>query len=95
MEYGKPEPTTVGRYKMKVRVWDWEEKKDKIVYFGHRDYEDFTQHGDLKRRRSYLRRSAGIRNWRGQLTKDDPRSANYWSRRVLWASGERERRASP
>jgi hypothetical protein len=59
-----------------------------VVHFGHPDYEDYTQHRDAKRRRNYLTRSAGIRNGQGRLTKDDPLSANYWSRRVLWDSQE-------
>lgn len=58
--------------------------KIKLVKFGLRGMEDFTQHKDSKRRKSYLARSAGIRNKSGKLTKDDPFSANYWSRRHLW-----------
>lgn len=58
------------------------------VHFGHVDYQDYTQHGDEQRRHNYLRRSAGIRDGSGQPTKDDPMSPNYWSRRILWASGE-------
>jgi len=34
--------------------------------------------------KSYLARSAGIRNKEGKLTKNDKNSANYWSRRVNW-----------
>lgn len=65
-----------------VRVYDPEVQREKIVYF------DDSNHEDLRRGDLYLRRSAAIRNKRGQLTKDDPRSANFWSRRYLWASGE-------
>lgn len=62
--------------------------KTHTVHFGHPAYEDFTMHKDPKRRQNYLKRSAGIRNGTGQLTKDDPLSANYWARRILWASKE-------
>tara|TARA_Y100000114_G_scaffold155716_1_gene180622 strand:+ start:348 stop:836 length:489 start_codon:yes stop_codon:yes gene_type:complete len=58
--------------------------KIRIVHFGQKGYQDFTQHKDKKRRKNYLTRSAGIRNKSGQLTKDDPFSPNYWARRELW-----------
>lgn len=56
----------------------------KLVRFGLRGMEDFTQHRDPERRRNYLARSAGIKDKSGKPTKDDPFSANYWARRVLW-----------
>lgn len=56
----------------------------KLVSYGLRGYEDFTQHGDSERRKNYLTRSAGIRNKAGNLTKDDKFSANYWARKDLW-----------
>jgi hypothetical protein len=58
--------------------------KVRIIHFGQKGYQDFTQHKDKKRRKNYLTRSAGIRNKSGQLTKDDPFSPNYWARRKLW-----------
>lgn len=56
----------------------------KLVRFGLRGMEDFTQHKDPKRRENYLSRSAGIKDKNGNLTKDDKFSANYWARKVLW-----------
>jgi Family of unknown function (DUF5754) len=56
----------------------------KLVKYGHREYEDYTQHGDEKRRANYLARSAGIRGKDGKLTKDDVFSANHWARKDLW-----------
>lgn len=56
----------------------------KLVKFGLRGMEDFTQHKDPQRRENYLARSGGIRNKSGQLTKDDVFSANHWARKVLW-----------
>lgn len=56
----------------------------KLVRFGLRGMEDFTQHKDEKRRENYLTRSAGIRDKSGKLTKDDKFSANYWARTKLW-----------
>jgi hypothetical protein len=56
----------------------------KLVKFGYRGMEDFTQHKDPERRKNYLARSAGIKNKSGQPTKDDVFSANHWARKVLW-----------
>lgn len=95
MEYGQPVASKSSRYKYSVRVYDRARGRDKIVSFGHKGYEDFTEHGDWERRRKYLARSAQIKDWRGRLTKDDPLSANYWSRRFLWASGEKMYKVTP
>lgn len=56
----------------------------KLVKFGLRGMEDFTQHKDPERRKNYLARSAGIKDKNGNPTKDDKFSANYWSRTKLW-----------
>ena len=56
----------------------------RLIHFGDSSMSDFTQHKDKKRRKSYLARSAGIRNKEGKLTANDKNSANYWSRRVNW-----------
>lgn len=56
----------------------------KLIKFGLRGMEDFTQHKDPERRKNYLARSGGIKNKSGQLTKDDKFSANHWARKVLW-----------
>jgi hypothetical protein len=87
----------VGRYnyekstrkdkKLMVRV------KGKLIHFGFTGMEHFKDktgiwksldHGDKKRRKNFLTRSAGIRGKDGKLTKDDPLSPNYHARRVLW-----------
>lgn len=56
----------------------------KLVRFGLRGMEDFTQHKDPERRKNYLARSAGIKDKSGNPTKDDKFSANHWARKVLW-----------
>jgi len=58
--------------------------KYKLVKFGLRGMEDYTQHHDKDRRKNYLSRSGGIRNGSGQLTKDDVFSPNHWSRKINW-----------
>tara|TARA_R110000803_G_scaffold31674_2_gene70363 strand:- start:865 stop:1140 length:276 start_codon:yes stop_codon:yes gene_type:complete len=65
----------------------------KIIHFGSATMEHYfdktgltpkkLNHGDKKRQKNYLTRSAGIKSG-GNLTKDDPTSANYHSRRILW-----------
>lgn len=60
-------------------------KRYKSVAFGHREY---LHNYSETARKNYLTRSAGIRTKNGELTKNDPLSPNYWSRRVLWSSGE-------
>jgi len=56
----------------------------KLVRFGLRGMQDYTQHHDEKRRENYLARSAGIKDKNGNPTKNDPFSANYWARKELW-----------
>ena len=58
--------------------------RKKLIHFGDSSMSDFTKHKDPKRRANYLRRSGGIRNKQGKLTKNDRNSANYWSRKVNW-----------
>jgi len=58
--------------------------KGKIIHFGYSQMEDFTQHEDKKRRESYCKRSAGIKDKQGRLTKNNKESANYYSRKFLW-----------
>ncbi len=70
--------------KKKMSVYVMKDGKRKLLHFGDSNMKDFTQHGDEKRRKSYLARSGGIRNKEGKLTKNDKTSANYWSRKVLW-----------
>ena len=56
----------------------------RLIHFGDASMEDFTQHKDEKRRKSYLSRSGGIKDKDGKLTKDNKNSANYYSRKYLW-----------
>ena len=65
------------------------------VNFGHTDYQQFKDstplklykhlnHEDKKRRNSYLKRSKGIKNKKGELTYKNPLYSNYWSINYLW-----------
>lgn len=81
--FNKPKNAPAGAKEKKV-VLAKKGDEVKLVRFGLRGMEDFTQHKDPKRRENYLARSGGIRNKSGELTKNDPFSANYWARKVLW-----------
>lgn len=54
------------------------------VHFGHTAYQDFLDHKDPERRKRYLVRAKGIRDGKGRLTWNNPKSANYWSVHLLW-----------
>jgi hypothetical protein len=82
--YNKPRPSWLRGKKMVVLAKVGSQVK--LIHFGDRRMQDFRQHRDPNRRKNYLRRSAGIRDKQGRLTKDNPLSANYWSRRILWAA---------
>jgi hypothetical protein len=69
------------------------EVNGKIVHFGSSKMEHFKDktgiwssknHGDDKRRKSYLARAKGIKNKEGDLTWKNPNSPNYHSIRILW-----------
>ena len=67
----------------------------KTIHFGAKGMEHFRDrtgllpkylnHGDKKRRDSYLARTAKILRKDGSKTANDPSSANYHSRKILWA----------
>lgn len=66
---------------------------NKTIHFGDSSMQHFKDktgiwsnknHLDNKRRKSYLARSGGIKLKDGSLTKNNPSSPNYHSRKVLW-----------
>lgn len=69
----------------KMRVLAKKGDEIKVVEFGQRGYKH--DHNE-KAKKSYLARSAGIRDKSGRLTKDDKFSANYWARKILWPPGK-------
>ena len=95
LEYNHPRAIDHPTYKYEVLVWDPQAKKGKLIRFGSRAYDDYRVHRDPARRLDYLRRSAGIRDGQGRLTKDNPLSKNYWSRRWGWRSAEEDFTSEP
>lgn len=65
----------------------------KTIHFGDSNMEHYKDktgiwkskdHGDEKRRESYRKRAGGIRNKKGDLVVNDPKSANYHAYHILW-----------
>lgn len=69
--------------KKMVFVLNPKTKRVNVVHFGQRGY--CHDHSPQARER-YLKRSAGIRDGKGRLTKNNKLSANYWARKVLWGA---------
>ena len=56
----------------------------KKIHFGSSKYPDYTIHKDKERRDKYLARATKIKNKQGELTHNNPESANYWSTKLPW-----------
>lgn len=76
--------TTNSKKKYFVYVKADNKKGYKKIGFGHKDYEDFTQHKDEKRRANYLKRAKGIKDKNGNLTWKNKNTPNYWAVHFLW-----------
>jgi len=68
----------------KGSVYVMKDGKKRLIHFGDSTMTDKKKGASKAQQKSYLARSAGIRNKAGKLTKDDRNSANYWSRKVNW-----------
>lgn len=81
----QPIPSTAKEKKMMVLATKNidGEKRVRLIHFGKKGNENNCTPEEKKR---YLQRSANIRNQKGELTRNDPWSPNYWSRKVLWSA---------
>lgn len=76
-----PYPSTRKDKRLMVYVRNPKTKRLNKIHFGKKR----NQHNySLKERKKYLLRSAGIKDKKGKLTKNNKLLANYWSRKVLW-----------
>jgi|TARA_R110000782_G_scaffold123600_5_gene215085 hypothetical protein len=89
--FNKPKRNS-GSSKHKMEVLAKKGNEIKVVKFGHKDY-GHNYSGEA--RDNYLKRSAGIKNKSGGLTKDDKFSANHWARKVLWAGSGGKKKSPP
>ena len=55
--------------------------KRKLINIGDSRYK---QNYSNEARKSYLARSKGIRDGKGNLTYNNKNTANYWARKLLW-----------
>ena len=83
-ELYKPFVSKAKNKKYSVYVKSDNKSGKKLISFGDKRYEDFRQHKDEKRRKSYLARAKGIKNKKGELTWLDKNTKNYWSTHYLW-----------
>ncbi len=70
--------------------------KGKKINFGDKRYSQFKDttglglysdldHNDKKRKKNYCKRSGNIKDKKGDLTKNDKESPNYYARTYLWS----------
>ena len=66
---------------------------NKKIHFGNPNYQHYKDrtgiwknldHKNKDRRNNYLYRASGIRDGKGNLTKDNPESPNYHAIKILW-----------
>jgi|TARA_R110001592_G_scaffold18564_3_gene76889 hypothetical protein len=83
---GKPlyKPMKSTRKGKKGMVYVMKDGKKRLIHFGDSSMTDKKKGASKAQQKSYLARSAGIKNKEGKLTKNDKNSANYWSRKVNW-----------
>ena len=68
----------------KGSVYVMKNGKKTLIHFGDSSMGDFSLGASQARRKSYLARSAKIRDGQGNLTYRNRDSANFWSRKVNW-----------
>ena len=70
-------PSDKADKKMKV-VLKQESGRKKTIHFGARGMDDFTKTKDESQKSRYLQRHRGKENW------NDPMSAGFWAKNILW-----------
>lgn len=60
------------------KKWQVITPENHTIHFGAKGYSDFTLHKDIERKRRYIERHQNRENW------NDPNTAGFWSRWVLW-----------
>jgi hypothetical protein len=83
LKFNKPYPSTRRDKKKMVFVFNPKTGRVNTIHFGQKGYK--SNYSKIARTR-YLKRSAGIKNKKGKLTKNNPLSANYWARKILWGA---------
>lgn len=81
--FNKPKRYT-GKGKYKHRVLAKEGDKIRVVNFGHKDYKDYTQHENKKRKKNFRSRH-GCDKKKSKLT------AGYWACKYLWSKKDKKK----
>ena len=68
----------------KGMVYVMKDGSKRLIHFGDSSMTDKKRGASLAQQKSYLARSAGIRDKSGKLTANNKNSANYWSRKINW-----------
>jgi len=71
--------STHGNHKYDA-IFTRKDKTTKVIHFGDKRYEDYTQHKNKKRRELYILRHQKNENW------NNPESAGSLSRYILWGN---------
>lgn len=77
MPYTQLLKATNGKNKYTMIFYDHFRKKIKTINFGAKGYEDFTTHGDIQRKMSYISRHSN-EDW------TEPMKAGTLSKYLLW-----------
>jgi muramidase (phage lysozyme) len=78
MKCNKPQRAAAGK-KQKKTVKACDKGKEKIIHYGYRGMEDFTQHKDKDRRKSFRARMKC-----DTAAGKDKLTARYWACKDLW-----------
>ena len=70
--------------KKKGMVYVKKDGKKRLIHFGDASMTDKKKGASKAQQKSYLARSAKIRDGDGKLTANNKNSANYWSRKINW-----------
>ena len=82
--FNKPKADTKTDHKKVVLAKDGD--KVKIVRYGKDGY---RHNYSPKAKKNYLKRSGGIKDKSGKLTKNNKLSSNFWARKDLWPSNKK------
>jgi hypothetical protein len=88
-------PSDKDNYKARVKIYNPTKKRDEFVYFGNKEQVDYITTNDELIKNRYLNRTSKMKKKDGRMSKDDITSNVYWSRRLLYASGEEIHRPMP
>lgn len=78
--YG-PRPSTRKDKKLMIGILNKKTNRVNTIHFGQRG----CNHNISKNsRKLYLTRSSGIRDKHGNLTRNNPLKANFWTRKIIW-----------